>query len=91
MKLKRDGVKGGEEGKGRTGDEAGGGMHAMVFRGPQDQEASRVSLSSKKKTRFVGTHSINNTNTQFKKFNICFTVALYGLGLVFVGVSPLCY
>lgn len=54
MKLKRDGVKGGEEGKGRTGDEAGGGMHAMVFRGPQDQEASRVSLSSKKKNKVCG-------------------------------------
>ena len=37
MKLKQDGVKGGvEEGKGRTGDEAEGGMHATVFRGPQD-------------------------------------------------------
>ncbi len=65
------GQRGGEEGKGRTGDEAGGGMHATVFRGPLDQEASRVSLSSEK-TKFVGTHSLNNTNHQVKKFEMFF-------------------
>lgn len=35
------------EGKSR-GDEAGGGTHAMFSRGPPDEEASRVSLSSGK-------------------------------------------
>lgn len=54
----------GEGEKERTGDEAGGGMHAMVLRGPHDHEASRVSLSSEK-TTFVGTQSINNANSRF--------------------------
>lgn len=65
----------GEEGERRTGDEAGGGMHATVFRGPQDQEASRVSLS-REKTKFVGTHSLNSTNHQVKRFEMFFAVAL---------------
>lgn len=69
MRLKQDGEVGrgrlrGVEGECR-GDEAGGGMHAMVSRGPPDEEASRVSLSSGKSV--WGNMSHNNINSQTKQ------------------------
>lgn len=77
----------GGEGKGRMDDEAGGGMHAAVFRGPQDQEASGVSLSSEK-TKFVGTHCVNNTNIYVEKFEMFFySCPFQGFGLILVGAS----
>lgn len=45
-----------EAGKGRTGDEAGGGIHATVFRGPQDGDGARVSLSNEKQSLWVNTN-----------------------------------
>lgn len=44
----------------RMGDEAGGGMHATVFRGPQDQDASRVS-PSREKNKVCGYTQHHNT------------------------------
>lgn len=78
MKLKQDGVKGGGGRRGvRVMRQGLGGMpHATVFRGPQAQEASRVSIRSGDINRFVGAHIIDTTNTtQVKK--LAFEVDLH--------------
>lgn len=49
----------------------GGMPHATVFRGPQVQE-SQESVSEVGENRFVGTHSINTTNSEGKKFIFSF-------------------